>query len=87
VEPTELMQLLLDLAREVELPVRLVAPADSEVASALCRVHGRTWVVLSRADPVNAQIDVLARGLKTCAGSALEDRYLPPAVRERIDRA
>jgi hypothetical protein len=80
------MQALLDLAREVDLPVRLVASLEGDTASALCRVHGRTWVVLSRSDPVEAQIDVLARGLKTCAGDALDDRYLPPAVRERMDR-
>ncbi|MGH0038018.1 MAG: hypothetical protein ACQGVK_23560 [Myxococcota bacterium] len=84
-EPAELMEALLDLAREVDLPVRLVAPLEGDTASALCRVRGRTWVVLSRSDPVAVQIDVLARGLRDCAGEALEGRYLPPAVRDRIE--
>lgn len=81
------MEALLDLAREVDLPVRLVAPLEGDTASALCRVHGRTWVVLSRSDPVSVQIDVLASGLRACAGDALADRYLPPAVRDCIEPA
>lgn len=86
-EPAELMDALLELARDVDLPVRLVAPLEGDTASGLCRVHGRTWVVLTRSDPVAVQIDVLARGLLASAGEQLEGRYLPPAVRERIERA
>jgi hypothetical protein len=38
--------------------------------------------VLSTADPASAQIEVLARGLRLQGGAALEERYLPPALRE-----
>ena len=45
------MTALLDLARDAELEVRQVDAAGADAgepapASALCRVHGRVWVVL-----------------------------------------
>ncbi|MDJ0851512.1 MAG: hypothetical protein QNK04_24325 [Myxococcota bacterium] len=84
-ETAELMETLLDLAREVDLEVRLVGETDGALTSALCRVRGRTWVVLSRSDPAPAQIEVLVQGLRATAGDALDGRYLPPAVRDLLD--
>jgi hypothetical protein len=89
-EPVEILEALLALADDVGLPVRIAKHAfDGEFgapqASAICRVKGETWVVLADLDPIPKQIEVLARALQTAASSGLEDRYLPPAVRELLD--
>jgi hypothetical protein len=50
-------------------------------------VRGAPWVVLVASDPLGAQIDALAAGLVGFAREAVDARYLPPAVREALDRA
>jgi len=64
-ENSELMQALLDLCGEAGLDVRLVgasgaADGESPPGSAVCRVQGNLWIVLSRGDPVELQLRVLA---------------------------
>ena len=89
-QPADLMQALLDLAEDVGLEVRSVRTGAGDgppVSSAVCVVKGRTWVVLSDADPVQVQLDVLASALCRYAGETLEDRYLPPALRTLLERA
>ncbi len=88
-ESAQLLQALVELAREAELEVRTLGPAggsEPEVTapSAACRVRGEVWVVLSRADPLEVRLEVLADALKTHRGDWLEQRWLPPAVRERL---
>ena len=89
----ELLDAFLELARELALEVRVVGgrqgrrpgtEAEPPVASAICRVRGQLWVVLSAADPVGRQISLLARALQLHAGAALEERFLPPALRLRL---
>jgi hypothetical protein len=89
-EPVELFEALLELADEVELEVRILRgqnPADTDFTpdSSCCRVKGKVWVVLSPNDPVDLHIRVLASALKSEAGSTLEARYLPPAIRAALD--
>jgi hypothetical protein len=89
VSPAELLAALLELAAEVGLEVRrapAAAGAGAELApsSGVCRLRDRLWVVLSGADPCERQIEVLAGALRGHAG-AWETRYLPPAVRERLE--
>jgi hypothetical protein len=89
VELSELLERLAELAREAGLEVReLRAGAEGEPApaSGVCRVRGETWVVLAASDGLERRIDVLAQALKSHAGQILEDRYLPPAVRERLSK-
>lgn len=91
-EAARILEFLLTLAHEVELEVRVLRGqnnAESEFAptSACCRVKGRVWVVLSPNDPVDLHIEILAGALKNEAGAALEERFLPPAVRRAIDGA
>ena len=83
----ELIEAMLELANDLDLEVRVAGSAltpgsDAPLVSAVCRLKGRLWVVLSTADPASAQIEVLARGLRLQGGAALEERYLPPALRE-----
>lgn len=89
-EPSKVLETLLELAAEVQLEVRVLRglnPADTEFppTSACCRVKGKVWVVLSPNDPVDLHIGVLAQALKSEAGPELADRYLPPALRQILD--
>lgn len=89
-EPSEIMTVLLDLAREAQLEVRNVDASRAEVgeavpASAVCRVRGAVWVVLSSADPVAIQLAVLGSAIREHAGELIETRYLAPAVRVWVD--
>jgi hypothetical protein len=89
-ETAEILQCLLELADEIQLEVRILRGQngpDPEFipTSACCRVKGKVWVVLSPNDPADLHIRVLASGLKSEAGTALESRYLPPAVRQALD--
>lgn len=84
-EDAELLEALLELARDARLEVRVAgADADPPVTSGACRVRGEVWVVLARADPLEHQIDALARALREHAADFLEQRYLPPVVRARL---
>ncbi|MBW2448676.1 MAG: ribosomal RNA small subunit methyltransferase A [Deltaproteobacteria bacterium] len=87
--PGELLDQLLDLARAAGLEVRQVAAraageGDVAVRSGTCRVKGRLWVMLVASDGLEERIDVLSGALATHARSFLEERYLPPAIRERL---
>ena len=89
-QPAELMQAFVELAGEAGLEVRIAGAGtrgelDLPIVSGVCRVRDATWVVLSQADSVDVQLDVLANALRTHARALLEERYLPPAVRERAD--
>jgi len=86
---SEIVQELLALAAEANLEVRVVGrqgrvEGEPPPTSAVCRVRGAVWVVLSAVDPVEVQLDVLAKALRANAGHLLETRYLPPAVRQRL---
>lgn len=87
-EAAELMQALMDLAGQAELEVRVVGRAEAgepPPASAVCRVRGQLWVVLSASDPTDLQLEVLARALRESAAELIDDSYLPPAVRALLD--
>jgi len=74
---------------ELGLEVRRVPRAGegAETSSGVCRLRERVWVLLSPADPPARRAAVLAAALREHAGDALESRYLPPAVRARLERA
>lgn len=86
---------LLALANEAQLEVRVVGrpsrlshpswqEPDRPAESGVCRVRGAVWVVLSAADPIEVQLDLLAGALRDHAGALIDARYLPPAVRARL---
>lgn len=89
-QPAELMEALLEIAASAEVEVRSArpgAPADGDwiTESGVCRLRGKLFVVLSPSDSVEDQLDVLARALRDHVPEALEGRYLPPAVRARLE--
>ena len=76
------------LADEAGLEVRPVPGVSADgapIASGVCRLRDRVWVLLSDADPIEQRIQVLAGALRSQAGERLESRYLPPAVRDRLE--
>jgi hypothetical protein len=86
-----LLAALLELAEELALPVRRLSsdsPFEGLVPaqSGVCLLRGRRIVLLAASDPPERQIEVLARALRAHAGASLEMRFLPPAIRECLDR-
>ena len=89
-EPPALRDALAELARECGVSVRVLrggGDATPGLASGPALVRGAPWVVLVASDPVAVQALALAAGLVRFASSALDARYLPPAVRAALERA
>jgi hypothetical protein len=88
VEAPQILELLVKLAEEAGVAVRVVRPSEGEppARSGLCRVRGRLLLLLAAADPLDARIEAVAGALRAHGGSLLEQRFLPPAVRDRLDR-
>jgi len=86
-----LLAALLELAAEHDLRVRKLpsdGPFEGIVAaqSGVCLLRGRRIVLLCGSDPLDRQVGVLARALRAHAGASLEMRFLPPAIRECLNR-
>ena len=89
-ETPELLEALIALAESFGLAVQRVGrqPAFdglSPSSSGTCRLRGEVRVLLADSDPPEVRIEVLARALREAAGPALEERFLPPAVRACLD--
>jgi hypothetical protein len=87
VSPEEVLERLLELAREAGLAVRLArvggfGEGEPALASGVCRVRGELRVVLSGSDPPELRAAVLAGALRAHRGDWLESRYLAPALRQ-----
>jgi hypothetical protein len=90
VSPEQIHEELLALARLAGFDVRRSSgqvgrDSDLPVASGVCRVRGAIWVVLSAAESLEERSDVLVEALTEHASSLLEDSYLPPALRARLE--
>lgn len=84
-----MLELLTGLAEEAGIAVRVARGGDSELPprSAVCRVRGRLLLVVSAAEPLEARIDAVVAALRAHGADCLEGRFLPPALRERLDRS
>ena len=85
-DPYAQLASLLDLAEQLGLTVRLMPPsAEGEhPGGALVRLRGREVLFLDAQAGVADRLAVVARAL---AGRAeVEDRFLPPELRELLDR-
>jgi hypothetical protein len=88
--PAEVFDCLLDLAREVGLevrrmPVRAGAETEAPTRSGVCRVRGRWLVLLAPGDSGEDRIDALVQGLRSAGANLWEGRWIPPAVRDRLE--
>jgi len=83
-ERRELLELALDFAREAGLQVRR-EPSGAPVRSGVCLLRGERWIVLSGSDPLEDQLAVALEALRSHAGEALAERYVPPALRECLE--
>lgn len=84
---SEKLSALLELAHEADLEIRSVGlragPAgEPPPTSAVCRVRDRVWVVLCAADPIELHVRIVAEALREHRTSWLEERFIPPALRE-----
>jgi hypothetical protein len=89
VEPPEVLERLVELAREAGLRVRRGGPGGGEslpaTSSGVCRLRGELQVVLIDTDPLAERLAVLAGALRDQAPDLLESRYVPPAVRAWLE--
>jgi hypothetical protein len=89
VEGQALLELLVELAREAGIRVRAIprsaADGDPSPRSGSCRIRGSPWLLLASGDSLEDRIEAAAAALRTLAPGALEGRYLPPAVRDRLN--
>ncbi len=67
------------------IPVRERGFGDAPARSGVCQVKGAVWVVLADSDSVEDRIGVLAQALTAHASAWIESRYVPPAVRARLE--
>lgn len=92
-EPGALLDFLVELAEGAGIRVRVVPRAgaggegEPSPRSGLCRIRGEPWLLLVAAEPLEDRIEAAAQALRRAAGPKLEGRYLPPAVRARLEEA
>ena len=86
-DPAEVLAFLVELSREAGLQVRSAgaSPAEPPLRSGVCRLRDGIFVILAAGDPVEDRIAALTQALREHRPAALEGRYLPPAVRERLE--
>ena len=90
-EPSDLLEALLELADRARLEIRVLSPSSAAgeftpTESAACRVGDRVWVVLAPDDPPSSQAEALARALARYRLEFVETHYVAPGVREFIER-
>ncbi|MCE5277546.1 MAG: hypothetical protein ABFD92_14340 [Planctomycetaceae bacterium] len=78
---------LIALAESLEITVRCIAgrPGDGASAADLVRLNGKSVLFLDSTAPPAEQATAVAKAL--AGRPELQDRFLPPALREAIDRA
>lgn len=89
-EPSQILDALLDIAREAGLEVRPVGrqgleAGETQPGSGVVRLKGKVYVMLSSVDPVAIQLEILAGALREHAADWVEGRHLPPAIRALLD--
>lgn len=78
---------MLDLAEELGLTVRAMPAVGDDAeqsAAALVRLKGREVLFLNAQAPVADRLDAVAAAL--AGREDLQNRFLPPELRERIER-
>lgn len=89
VEAVDLLGALVDVAEAAGLEVRPVGgtpltEGGPGAESGVVRLRERVIVLLSRGDPLERRVEVLAEALREHAGAWLDEHFVAPAVRERV---
>lgn len=85
--PTALLEELLALAAEVGIEVRsLSGQGDLAAHSGSCRLRGAPCLWLDPGEPLEERIEATVQALRAFASEQLEDRFIPPALRDRLER-
>jgi hypothetical protein len=89
VEGQALLDFLVELAQEAGVKVRVIPHSAGEIdpapRSGSCRIRGDPWLLLASHESLEDRIEAALAAVRAHALEALEGRYLPPAVRERLD--
>jgi hypothetical protein len=87
-EGPALLDALVALAQEAGVTVRVVPRGpdhDGGVRSGACRMRGEPWLLLAARDSVEDRIDAAVAALRAFAPELIAQRYLPPALRKRLE--
>jgi hypothetical protein len=88
VEGHALLDFLVELAQGAGIKVRVIPRSGAEFdlapRSGICRIRGAPWLLLAAGESLEDRIEAAATAVRVHAPQALEGRYLPPAVRERL---
>ncbi len=91
-EPSAVLDALVQLVREAGVTVKVLPRAtlrEGEPApvSDLCLIRGEPFLLLAASAPLEDRISAAARAARRFGPDLIEGRFLPPAVRERLERA
>lgn len=91
-EPAALLDALVELVQEGGVTVRVlpkggVREGEPAPSSDVCRIRGEPWLLLAAGDSLEDRIDAAARAVLRFVPDALEGRFLPPALRTRLEAA
>ena len=88
-EGEALLDFLVELAQDAGIQVRVIprsaAEGDPAPRSGICRIRGCPWLLLASGEPLEDRIEAAVMAVRAHAPEALEGRYLPPAIRERLN--
>jgi hypothetical protein len=85
--PDAMLSALLELAQSLNITVRTMPSGmdGKHTGGSLVRLRGKEIIFLDGYSDTTDQVAALASALKGRAG--LDDRFLPPKVREALDKA
>ncbi len=91
-EPGAILDHLVELAQEGGVTVKVLPrgvarEGEPLPASNVCRIRGKPWLLLATGESLEDRIAAAAQAVLRFAPGLLEGRFLPPAVRERLDAA
>lgn len=91
-EAQAILDALVEMAEEAGVTVRVLPRATAREGEPLpesnvCRIRGQPWLILAPTESIEDRIGAAARAVQAFAAEEAERRFLPPAVRERLDRA
>ena len=91
-EPDEILDALVEIAQEAGVTVRVLPrgaarEGEAQPESNVCRIRGEPWLILAPGESLEDRISAAARAVRSFAAEEAERRFLPPAVRGRLDRA